>query len=163
MQKHENQPTAYLIHGFIGAGKTTFSKKLSKQTGAIRFTTDEWMIDLFGTNPPKSKFNTYYKNVDKLINKIAFKCLKSGVSVIFDSGFWSFKQREQMRKKLSKAGVNYVLYFVKTDENIMKKRTLQRTNKAPKDAFYINEEAIIELKKQFEPLKKHEKHVVVKG
>ena len=36
-----------LVSGFVGAGKTTLAKKLEKQYKAIRFTTDDWMIELF--------------------------------------------------------------------------------------------------------------------
>ena len=43
--------TVYLICGFIGSGKTTFAKKLEKETGAIRITKDEWLISLFGHDP----------------------------------------------------------------------------------------------------------------
>lgn len=55
-QKNNNQPTAHLIIGFIGSGKTTFSKKLEKETGALRFTKDEYLkskkkpLELHGKN-----------------------------------------------------------------------------------------------------------------
>jgi hypothetical protein len=35
--------TAHLIHGFLGAWKTTFAKKLEAELGAVRFSQDEWM------------------------------------------------------------------------------------------------------------------------
>lgn len=37
MQENKN-PTAHLIIGFIGAGKTTFARKLEKEIGVVRFT-----------------------------------------------------------------------------------------------------------------------------
>jgi predicted kinase len=40
----KTQPIVYIICGFIGAGKTTFAKKLEKKTGAVRITKDEWSI-----------------------------------------------------------------------------------------------------------------------
>ena len=40
------KPNVYLICGFIGAGKTTFAKKLEEKTGAVKITKDEWSIRL---------------------------------------------------------------------------------------------------------------------
>lgn len=48
---NKRRPTVYLICGFIGAGKSTFSKKLEEKTGAVRVTKDEWSIRLIGKNP----------------------------------------------------------------------------------------------------------------
>ena len=47
----------HLIHGFVGAGKTTFAKKLEHFLPAVRFTHDEWMSKLYGENPPLEHFN----------------------------------------------------------------------------------------------------------
>ncbi|MCY7392641.1 MAG: ATP-binding protein, partial [Leptolyngbyaceae cyanobacterium CAN_BIN12] len=33
--------TLHLLHGFTGAGKTTFAKQLALEISAIRFTPDE--------------------------------------------------------------------------------------------------------------------------
>jgi predicted kinase len=45
---NKKQPIAHIICGFIGSGKTTFARKLEKETGAIRITKDEWIIKIFG-------------------------------------------------------------------------------------------------------------------
>lgn len=47
----KRKPTVYLICGFIGAGKTTFAKKLEEKTGAVRIVKDEWSIRLIGNDP----------------------------------------------------------------------------------------------------------------
>ncbi|GAA2756515.1 putative kinase [Actinopolymorpha rutila] len=41
-------PTAHLIHGYIGAGKTTLAKRLERDADAVRFTLDEWLTALYG-------------------------------------------------------------------------------------------------------------------
>lgn len=38
------KPTLHLIHGYLGAGKTTFARKLEIDTKALRFTLDEWIV-----------------------------------------------------------------------------------------------------------------------
>jgi predicted kinase len=39
-------PTAHLIHGFLGVGKTTLARQLEQKIPAIRFSHDEWMTRL---------------------------------------------------------------------------------------------------------------------
>jgi predicted kinase len=46
--------TAHLIHGYLGAGKTTFARRLEEELPAIRFSHDEWMTNLYGDDPPIS-------------------------------------------------------------------------------------------------------------
>jgi len=47
----KRQSVVYLICGFIGAGKTTFAKKLEEKSGAVRITKDEWSIRIIGSDP----------------------------------------------------------------------------------------------------------------
>ena len=42
------QATLFLMVGLPGSGKTTRAKELERETGAIRFTPDEWHLFLFG-------------------------------------------------------------------------------------------------------------------
>ena len=66
-------PICYLICGFLGAGKTTYSQKLSKETGAIHLNPDEWCMKLFSKEEYAQK----------------------GKSIIFDMGFWTKQSRDE--------------------------------------------------------------------
>src|SRR3989338_9394821 len=101
----KKQPTAYVICGFIGAGKTTFARKLEKETGAIRVTKDEWIIKIFGNKiTSDNTFAEYDKRITELAKNIAFKILKSGRDVIIDEGFWVKSQRDDIKKKILQVG-----------------------------------------------------------
>jgi len=155
------KPVAHMIYGFVGAGKTTFARILEKETGALRFSNDEWMISLYGDNPPAEKFAEYHERVTKLLQNIAFKCLKAGVDVILDDGFWSRARRDEMRERIKKVGADFKLYHVKCSEEVMKQRTLKRTGVSEKGAFYIDKNAIEIFKKRFEPLGADEEHIAI--
>ena len=60
-------PTAHLLHGFVGGGKTTFARKLEREYRAVRFTHDEWMHKLYGPNPSEDQFAELYSRVGELI------------------------------------------------------------------------------------------------
>jgi len=103
----KEQPTAYILCGFIGAGKTTFARKLVKETNVIRITKDEWIVKIFGNKVTSDKnFERYDKNITKLATDIAFKILRSGGDVIIDEGFWAKSQRDDIKKKILEIGAN---------------------------------------------------------
>ena len=148
----KNHPVAHLIIGFIGAGKTTFARKLEKETGTIRFTKDEWTVKVFGhNNLPKDKFFEYDSKMAKLATEIALRCLTSGASVILDDGFWYRKQRDEMRQTLKDIGAVIKFYYIDTPVDVMKTRTVKRSENPPKDSFDITGEEFDNYLKMFEP------------
>ena len=154
---NKKQPIAYVICGFIGAGKTTFARKLEKETKAIRITKDEWIIKIFGNKITSDKnFEVYDKNITELATNIAFKILKAGKDVILDEGFWVKSQRDDIKKKLLQAGANPIFYYVETSVEKMKERIINRSNNPTKDSFEINEEMFDKYLKYWEPPKKEE-------
>lgn len=153
----KKQPIAYVICGFIGAGKTTFARKLEKQTGAIRITKDEWIIKIFGNKITSDKnFEVFDKNITKLATDIAFKILKAGSDVIIDEGFWVKSQRNDIKKKILQIGAKPIFYYVECSINKMKERVINRSKNPSIDSFEINEEMFDKYLKYWEPPKKEE-------
>lgn len=137
----KKQPIAYVICGFIGAGKTTFARKLEKETGAIRVTKDEWIIKIFGNKITlDNNFEVYDKNITKLATDIAFKILKAGKDVIIDEGFWVKSQRDDIKKKILQVEAKPIFYYVESSVEKMKERVINRSKNPTKDSFEISEE-----------------------
>ena len=135
------QPVAHIVVGFIGSGKTTFARKLEQETGAVRFTKDEWMVRLFGNTPPQATFEEYDQRMASLATDMALKCLRAGIDVVIDEGFWVKEQREEIRERVTSVGANPILYYLNVPREVMKARTLRRTEDPPVDAFTIDEES----------------------
>lgn len=114
MRSNDKIPTVYLICGFIGAGKTTFSKKLETETGAVRITKDEWSISLIGNNPTIDGYAQWDSKIIELSRKIAFQLAEKGMDVIIDEGFWAKEEREELKRKIESLGAQPVLYYVNT-------------------------------------------------
>ncbi|HSX08633.1 MAG TPA: ATP-binding protein [Candidatus Saccharimonadales bacterium] len=166
MQENK-KPTAHLIIGFIGSGKTTFARKLEKEMGVVRFTKDEWMVKIFGNSPPKDKFeydkfHEYDGKMTKLATEIALRFLKTGTSVIIDDGFWYRKQRDEMRQTLKDIGVVAKFYFLDTPVDVMKVRTVKRSESPPGDSFYITEQEFYDYLKMFQPPTEDEDFELIK-
>ena len=120
-------PIAHLIHGYIGAGKTTFARKLEKEQSAVRFSADEWMVALYGHNPPVEHFAEYFESVDELIWKTALDVLQVGCDVIIDSGFWTRVSRDTARRRLHAIRASAKFYSVSCPDDLMRVRTVQRS------------------------------------
>lgn len=157
---NKKQTVAYVICGFIGAGKTTFARKLEKETGAIRITKDEWMIKIFGNKiTSDNNFEEYDKNVIGLARDTAFKILKSGGDVILDEGFWAKSQRDDMKKKISELGAKPILYYVECPVEKMRERVVTRTKTPPEDSFEISEEMFDNYLKYWQPPEEDEEFI----
>ena len=154
-------PTAHLLHGFIGSGKTTFARELERSSGAVRFTYDEWMHHLYGDNLPKEQFINMYNRIDDLIWQYAIMLLKRNVDVIIDSGFWSRSSRDLARQRVADAGGQAILYRITCPEAMMRARVAARTTNLPDDSLWINEAAFDELKGRFEELDEDEAFISV--
>ena len=144
-------PTVYMICGFIGAGKTTFARKLEKKTGAVRITKDEWLIELFGHDPNIMGFEEYDEKISKMTTDMAFEFVKKGIDVIIDDGFWVKSQRREMRKRIKRSGAKALLYYVKCPMDEMRERTVKRSDSPPEDSFVIDEEMFDGYMKYWEP------------
>ena len=160
---NKKKPTAYIICGFIGAGKTTFARKLEKETGAVRITKDEWMVRMFGNKITSDKnFEEYDHNIIDLTREFAFKILKSGSDVIMDEGFWAKSQRDEMKQKAINVGAKPVLYYVECPAAEMRKRVVDRSKSDSVDSFEISGEMFDSYLKHWQPPEKDEEFILVK-
>jgi predicted kinase len=143
--------TANLIHGYLGAGKTTFARRLENDLPAIRFSHDEWMTRLYGNDPPVDEFPELKRRVSEQIDKIWPRCLELGLDVVLDLGFWSRQQRDETRATASALGADTRLYRLACSEDEAWSR-VEKRNLNLDGSFFINRNTFDVLKTGFEPL-----------
>ena len=110
----KRKPIVYLICGFIGAGKTTFAKKLEEKTGAVRITKDEWSIRFIGNDPTIDGYAEWDTKIIELSRDVAFQLAEKGIDVIMDEGFWEKDTRAEMKRRIEAIGAKEVLYYLDT-------------------------------------------------
>jgi predicted kinase len=102
------QGRVILICGLPGAGKTTVSKQLASELGAVRMCPDEWMdalgIDLWD-EPARAR-------VESLQWRQTRELLALGVTVIIEWGVWSRTERDALREEIRAAGGLIELRFL---------------------------------------------------
>lgn len=153
-------PTAYLLHGYLGVGKTSLARAWERERGARRFTHDEWMTRLYGDDPPAAEFADRYRRVAALMEAVWTRCLDLGVSVILDSGFWSRAERDRGRALVVRHGGRAVLVRVSCPEDVARRRVAAR-NARLEGSLYIAPTTYDALRGRFEPLGADEERVEV--
>lgn len=155
-------PMIYMLHGFAGAGKTTFAKKLEREKRAVCFSHDAWMRERFGSNPPADKFADYHDIVTQEIRMEVAGRLSRGQDVILDFGFWRRADRDGWRAWAELVGADCVLYYLHADQAEMKRRVLLRTASLPEGQLVIDENALALFAERFEPLAADEPHTAIR-
>jgi predicted kinase len=143
-------PKAYMVHGFLGVGKTTFARRLEKEQEAVRFTHDEWMVRLYGNDPPAEHFQEYARRVFGTMEEVWTRCLDLGTNVVLDFGFWSRDERDHVRSLISRHGGEAILYRLDCPGDVAWDRIERRNKQA--GSLYIAPETYRTLQARFEPL-----------
>ena len=107
---------AYLITGGTGAGKTTYALKIARETGAIRFSIDDWMTTLFWMDSPEPiSFDWAMERIGRAEAQIwdtALQTLRQGLPVILDLGFTKAAHRQKFYDLANEANIEAVLHWV---------------------------------------------------
>ena len=145
--------------GFLGAGKTTYSKKLAQNTGAQHLNPDEFCMQKY---PPEEYENNweacFVQTLEYLWQEIA-TYIKHYKDVIFDMGFWTKSSRKQAVNKIKQMGGNPIIYYIYAPDEVLKQRLKTRTGK-------IAEQNLLQfdiIKKSFEEPSQDEVFVTIKN
>lgn len=119
-----------LISGLVGAGKSTYARRLAKDESAIRFSIDEWMIGLFKADFPKQldfewSMERIYK-IEEQVWSVVEQLIENGTPVILDFGLL---QREHRQKFYDWAATNELTietHVIEADKDIRWQRVLNR-------------------------------------
>ena len=89
------------------------------------------------------------------------KCLKAGISVIIDEGFWAKEHRDAISEKVKAVDAIPRLYYIEAPFEIMRARTLKRSENPPVDSYTIDEDAFTHYWKFFRPPGKDEEFELI--
>ena len=143
--------TAHLLFGYLGSGKTTFAKRLEVEHAAVRFTPDEWMARLFGDDPPEHSFPEKAAAILELLEPLWTRCLCLGLDVVLDYGFWTRKERDEVRAAVARLGASARLYCLECPADEARRR-IDARNQSDDRSLYIEASTYDALWRRFEPL-----------
>ena len=127
--------TLHFICGQPGSGKSTLAKRLERELPGLRLTPDEWMARIVGDGYDEAKREA----VEAVQWEIAAQVLTLGVDVIFENGFWSREERDDLRERAAALGADSRLHFLDVSRDELLKRLQSRNAALPPDTFGVTE------------------------
>ena len=128
----------HLVLGPVGAGKSTYAKRLAAEHRAIRLTLDEWMTELFRPDRPEvGVMDWYVERTGRCIEqiwKIAHGATEAGVDVVLEIGLIQRRDREAFYWRIDTSGRELTLHVLDAPREVRRARVEQR-NEARGETF----------------------------
>lgn len=131
-------PTLHLIVGLPGVGKTTLAMRLEAEYRAVRLTTDDWMLPLFGESDPDGKRDV----MEGRLLWVAHRALVAGADVVVDYGCWSPEERWAVRAIAEVSDSELRLHALELEEGRRRARCAHRWAQAPDTTFPMNDDEL---------------------
>jgi predicted kinase len=155
-----NRPKLYLFIGYPGAGKTTVSKFISEATGATHLWADVERHKLF-KRPTHSQAESL-ELYDRL-NRQAEELLAAGKSVVYDTNFNFYADRQKMRDIAVHCGAETVLIWISMPKDAAKRRAVHTTDSRNGYQTAMTEAQFDAIVSKLEPPAKDEKFIKING
>ena len=115
MQQTSQRATLYLMVGYPGSGKTTTSQIIHELTGAEHIWADHERKKMFGTpTHSRQESNILYERLNQEVDDL----LAEGKSVIFDTNFNFYDDREYMRKIAANHDADIRLVWIQIPKDV---------------------------------------------
>ena len=152
--------TLFLLVGYPGSGKTTTSKLIQAQTGATHIWADRERRKMFG-NPTHSHEES--RQLYDHLNEVADNLLGEGKSVIFDTNFNFYKDRQHLREIAVKNGAKAVVVWITTPKETAKQRAVHEQRLRNDYAYVLPEDDFERMSNHLEPPHEDERLVKIDG
>lgn len=111
--------------GYPGSGKTTASKLIHEQTGAVHLWADhERKLRFAAPNYSHPETIQLYNQLNKEVEAL----LAEGKSVIFDTNFNFYKDRQKLCRMAARRGVRTVIIWIIVPEELARTRAVHEAH-----------------------------------
>lgn len=146
------QGKVILLCGKIASGKSYYAKKLLERRRAVLLSMDE-LFEVCGLDFFNEAHNSLYPKLQQYLHTKSAELVELGLDVIFDSGFWSRKERESVTRFFRAKGVCFEWHYIDVSDETWYKNIEERNQSAIREGyeqFLIDEKRIREINTQFE-------------
>ena len=120
----------HLIVGPIGAGKSTYARKLCRDHRAVLLNLDDWMAKLFRPDRPETGVMPWYaERVERCIQqiwKVATDMTDLGMDVVLEVGLIVRAGRQRFVQRVEESGLELTMYVLDAPRALRRERVEQR-------------------------------------
>ncbi len=152
----------HLLCGKIASGKSTLAQRLTRDTGAVLISEDNWLATLF--TDQMATLSDYVRCSARLHQVMAphvTDLLRAGVSVVLDFPANTPDTRAWMRDAARDAGVDHRLHLLLPPDEVCLDR-LRARNATGEDAFAPTQEQFHRISAHFAPPTPEEGFTIVR-
>ena len=142
----------YLICGKICSGKTTYAKKLCKESNAILLSVDEIMLSLFDQCCGPKLHQEYERRIKGYLFEKALEIIETKTDVVLDWGFWTKEERKATKEFFNSRNINCKLHYIAVSDENWEKQLNKRNNEILNNeakAYYLKLERALEFAAMF--------------
>ncbi len=158
--KQTVSPKLYLFVGYPGAGKTTAAKAIEHASDAVHLWADRERREMFGE--PTHEHSESVRLYEHL-NQQTEKLLKQGKSVMFDTNFNFYSDREHLRTIAEACGAETVVIWISTSLAIAKARAVDSRVTRNGYANNMTSQQFDDIASKLEKPQKNEKVIKIDG
>lgn len=120
----------HLLFGPLGAGKSTLARQLADRHRGVRFSIDEWMLELYGPDKPQPMDLPWVlarvQRCERRIWAVAADVVQRGGTAILDLGCLQAADRARFVGLAAAQGLPLQPHFVTAPRALRRQRVLQR-------------------------------------
>ena len=137
-------PMVSLVVGSTGAGKTTIARFLAADFGAVRFSIDEWMNQLFmDERPEDAGFDWYWPRIQRceaMMRRVIEPLVNVGTPVVLDLGLSTRDHREAWTQWARQQDADPWIYYVDVPAEERWRRVQDRNRSVVDDSMQVSRE-----------------------
>lgn len=154
------QPILFLLVGYPGSGKTTTSKYIHELTGAEHIWADRERREMFG-EPTHTQEES--RELYNHLNDMTDHLLANGKSVIFDTNFNFYKDRQHLRDIAASLHAKTVVVWITTPKETAKQRAVHERTLRNYYEYILPEADFERLSNHLEPPREDERPIKLDG
>ena len=138
--------------GKLCSGKTTYSKRLAKEIGAVRLSVDEITLLLLGPFAGDI-LDEYFQKLEKYLMEKSLEAAEAGVSSVIDLGLWTKAEREKVREFYRERGAECEIHYLKVPDGVWRERIEKRNREIEAgltEAYPVDENLLKKFESFFE-------------
>jgi uncharacterized glyoxalase superfamily protein PhnB/predicted kinase len=125
-----NSGKVHVIVGPVGAGKSTFARRLERERRALRLSLDEWMATLFSPDRPEVGRREWYverrARCTEQICAVAKAAGDAGAETVLELGLLRRDERERCYAWIEAAGFELTVYVLDAAREVRRERVALR-------------------------------------